>query len=117
MILHKVSKVSCADFYGKFQTVFGAVCVGSVYWTCVTYGAVTLMQVIGHDRGLVLMERTDPLLLLVALPLVPVGLVLGKMIRWEEPVIHEPYLSCLRTNGEVYSKKFMQHMSCSGLFP
>jgi E3 ubiquitin-protein ligase MARCH5 len=35
---------------------------------------------------MILMERADPLLLLVSLPLVPVGLVLGKMIRWEDAV-------------------------------
>jgi len=67
--------------------VAGGVCVGSLYWTCVTYGAVTLMQVTGHDRGLVLMEKADPLLLLVSLPLVPLGLVLGKMVRWQEPLL------------------------------
>ena len=33
------------------------------------------------------MERADPLFLLVSLPLVPVGLVLGKMVRWQDPVI------------------------------
>ena len=33
------------------------------------------------------MERADPLFLLVSLPLVPVALVLGKMIRWDEPVL------------------------------
>ena len=27
--------------------VAGGVCVGSLYWTCVTYGAVTVMQVFG----------------------------------------------------------------------
>lgn len=68
------------------QVVAGAVCVGSLYWTGVTFGAVTVMQAIGHDEGLMLMEKSDPLFLLVSLPLVPVGLVMGKMIRWEEPV-------------------------------
>ncbi len=72
-------------FYAS-QVVAGAVCVGSLYWTGVTFGAVTVMQAIGHDEGLMLMERSDPLFLLVSLPLVPVGLVLGKMVRWEEPV-------------------------------
>jgi len=67
--------------------IAGGVCVGSLYWTCVTYGAITFMQVAGHDRGLSLMEEADPLLLLVSLPLVPVGLVLGKMIRWQDPVL------------------------------
>jgi len=68
--------------------VAGGVCVGSLYWTCVTYGAVTVMQVAGHDKGLSLMETADPLFLLVSLPLVPVGLVLAKMVRWQEPVLH-----------------------------
>eukprot|EP00090_Calanus_glacialis_P034988 TRINITY_DN5962_c0_g1_i1.p1 TRINITY_DN5962_c0_g1~~TRINITY_DN5962_c0_g1_i1.p1 ORF type:complete len:414 (-),score=97.86 TRINITY_DN5962_c0_g1_i1:102-1343(-) len=68
--------------------VAGGVCVGSLYWTCVTYGAVTVMQVTGHDKGLSLMETADPLFLLVSLPLVPVGLVLAKMVRWQEPVLN-----------------------------
>lgn len=67
--------------------IAGGVCVGSLYWTCVTYGAVTVMQVTGHEHGLNLMETADPLLLLVSLPLVPLGLVLAKMIRWQEPVL------------------------------
>ena len=37
-------------------------------------------QVAGHNDGLTLMENSDPLLLLVSLPLVPLGLVLGKMV-------------------------------------
>ena len=67
--------------------VAGGVCVGSLYWTCVTFGAVTLMQTVGPRKGMSVMGKSDPLLLLVSLPLVPVGLVLGKMVRWEEPVL------------------------------
>ena len=100
--------------------IAGGVCVGSLYWTCVTFGAVTLMQTMGQHRCLIVMERAgkfkrnnctqnfqgdsksaqapligsnidlnyfpDPLFLLVSLPLIPVVLVLGKMVRWEEPV-------------------------------
>ncbi len=75
-----------ATFY--VQIIVGAACVGSLYWTCVTFGAVTLMQVVGEKRGLNAIEFTDPLILLVTLPLVPVALVIGKMIRWEEPVYY-----------------------------
>jgi len=67
--------------------ITGGVCVGSLYWICVTFGAVSLMQVMGQQRALIVMERADPLFLLVSLPLVPVVLFLGKMIRWEEPVL------------------------------
>lgn len=44
-------------------------------------------QVVGHDEGLALMENTDQIFLMVALPAIPVCLVLGRMIRWEEQVL------------------------------
>ena len=46
-----------------------------------------LLQVAGHDEGWRLMEAADPLLLLVSLPLIPIGLFLGKMVRWQDPVL------------------------------
>ena len=44
------------------------------------------MQTVGEERGHIILERADPIFLLFALPLVPIGLVLGRMIPWEEPV-------------------------------
>lgn len=61
--------------------------VGSLYWTAVTYGAITVLQVVGYHEGLRIMDSTDPLLLLVALPAIPVTLVLGRMIRWEDVIL------------------------------
>ncbi|KAM3873774.1 E3 ubiquitin-protein ligase MARCHF5 [Diretmus argenteus] len=63
------------------------VVIGTVYWSAVTYGAVTVMQVVGHKKGLYVMERADPLFLLMGLPTIPVVLVLGKMIRWEDYIV------------------------------
>ncbi|XP_029921825.1 E3 ubiquitin-protein ligase MARCHF5 [Myripristis murdjan] len=60
---------------------------GTVYWSAVTYGAVTVMQVVGHKKGLHVMERVDPLFLLLGLPTIPVMLILGKMIRWEDYIV------------------------------
>ena len=37
--------------------IAGGVCVGSLYWTCVTFGAVTVMQTLGQQRGLIFMEK------------------------------------------------------------
>lgn len=45
------------------------------------------LQVVGHKKGLDVMERADPLFLLMGLPTIPVMLVLGKMIRWEDYVL------------------------------
>jgi len=67
--------------------VAGGVMMGGIYWSCVTFGAVTIIQVVGHDEGWQLMEAADPLLLLVSLPLVPIGLYLGRMVKWQDPVI------------------------------
>merc|ERR1719411_1324279 len=68
--------------------ITGGVCVGSIYWTMVTFGAVTVMQTYGHDRSVIVMERADPMVLLVSLPLIPIGLIIGQMIRWEETALH-----------------------------
>jgi E3 ubiquitin-protein ligase MARCH5 len=65
----------------------GGILVGSVYWTAVTYGAVTIMQILGHKEGLTVMEKADPLFLLIGLPTIPIVLILGRMIRWEEAVL------------------------------
>lgn len=67
--------------------IAGGIFIGSVYWTAVTYGAVTVMQVLGHKEGLSVMERADPLFLLIGLPMVPVSLILSKMIRWEDFIL------------------------------
>lgn len=61
--------------------------VGSLYWTAVTYGAITVLQVLGHEEGLEILEGTDHIFLMVALPAIPVCLVLGRMIRWEDCVL------------------------------
>jgi len=45
---------------------------------------VLVVQVLGHKEGLSVMERADPLFLLIGLPMVPVSLILSKMIRWED---------------------------------
>ncbi|CAL8107609.1 unnamed protein product [Orchesella dallaii] len=67
--------------------VAAGIVVGSIYWTAVTYGAISTMQILGHKEGLSLMEQADPLVLLVGLPTIPVMLILGKMIRWEDQVL------------------------------
>ncbi|XP_034482747.1 E3 ubiquitin-protein ligase MARCHF5 [Drosophila innubila] len=61
--------------------------LGSVYWTAVTYGGITILQVFGQQRGMELMERGDPIFLLVGLPFIPVALILTRLIRWEDAVL------------------------------
>ncbi|XP_020798487.1 E3 ubiquitin-protein ligase MARCH5 [Drosophila serrata] len=73
--------------------------VGSLYWTAVTYGAVTFLQIVGHENGMSIMEAGDPLVLLIGLPAIPVGLVLGRLIRWEDAL-----LRLIRNRGTVVRK-------------
>ncbi|TDG50530.1 hypothetical protein AWZ03_003119 [Drosophila navojoa] len=73
--------------------------VGSLYWTAVTYGAVTFLQIVGHENGMSIMEAGDPLILLIGLPAIPVGLVLGRLIRWEDAL-----LRLIRNRGTVMRK-------------
>ncbi|CAH1996636.1 unnamed protein product [Acanthoscelides obtectus] len=63
------------------------VVVGAIYWCGVTFGAITVMQVIGQKEGLAIMEQSDPLVLLIGLPAIPVALCLGKMITWEDALL------------------------------
>ncbi|XP_070539953.1 E3 ubiquitin-protein ligase MARCHF5-like [Ptychodera flava] len=82
-ILDTVDKI----IYKVCPFAAAGIVVGSIYWTAVTYGAVTVMQVLGHKEGLDVMERADPLFLLIGLPTIPVMLILGKMIRWEDYIL------------------------------
>jgi E3 ubiquitin-protein ligase MARCH5 len=63
------------------------VIVGSIYWCAVTYGAVTVLQTLGYEEGFTLMEKTEPIVLLIGLPAIPIGLILGRLIRWEDMVL------------------------------
>ncbi|KAL7641476.1 UNVERIFIED_CONTAM: hypothetical protein RMT77_007347 [Armadillidium vulgare] len=76
-----------AFIYKVCPFVAAGVVVGAIYWTAVTYGAITVMQVVGYQEGMTLMEQADPLVLLVGLPTIPVFLILGKMVRWEDKVL------------------------------
>ncbi|KAH8416786.1 hypothetical protein KR222_004548, partial [Zaprionus bogoriensis] len=61
--------------------------LGSVYWTAVTYGGITVLQVFGQQRGMEMMEKGDPFFLLVGLPFIPVALILSRLIRWEDALL------------------------------
>ncbi|XP_068429716.1 E3 ubiquitin-protein ligase MARCHF5 isoform X2 [Clinocottus analis] len=91
------------------------VVVGTVYWSAVTYGAVTVMQVVGHKKGLMLMERADPLFLLMGLPTIPVLLVLGKMIRWEDAVVRLLQRYCCKGTLPPGSRRYLSRLPADGL--
>ncbi|XP_054468410.1 E3 ubiquitin-protein ligase MARCHF5 [Anoplopoma fimbria] len=90
------------------------VVVGTVYWSAVTYGAVTVMQVVGHKKGLNVMERADPLFLLMGLPTIPVLLVLGKMIRWEDCLVRLLQRYYYKGKLQPASSRFLSRVPADG---
>ncbi|XP_064465847.1 E3 ubiquitin-protein ligase MARCHF5-like [Ornithodoros turicata] len=61
----------------------GILLLASLYWSAITYGALTVLQVLGPRDGLQWLEQGDPLLLLVALPSIPAALLLGRALPWD----------------------------------
>ncbi|XP_053678576.1 E3 ubiquitin-protein ligase MARCHF5 [Anopheles nili] len=61
--------------------------VCSIYWSAITFGAVTVIQTTGLERGLSMMENAEPIVLLLCLPTIPVALIIGRMFRWEDIVL------------------------------
>ncbi len=82
--------------------------IGSVFWTTVTYGAMTVMQVLDQKDAFKVMDQADPLIMLIALPSIPIMLVLCRFIKWEEFLLKYwrkysnklPVLNILLQNGK-----------------
>lgn len=68
-------------------------------------------QVVGHKEGLDVMERADPLFLLIGLPTIPVMLILGKMIRWEDYVLRlwRKYSNKLQILNSIFPGKALNY--------
>ena len=88
------------------------------------YSNVMFTKVLGHKEGLNVMEKADPLFLLIGLPTIPLILILSKMVRWEDYFLrlwrkHSPKLPVLsyllgsgitlEYNIYIYSHTFFIH--------
>ncbi|XP_003745079.1 E3 ubiquitin-protein ligase MARCH5 [Galendromus occidentalis] len=60
-----------------------AVVLGSVYWSALTYGGITILLVSGQNEGVRIIEQADPIFLSVTLPTIPVMLIVIKMVPWD----------------------------------
>lgn len=68
-------------------------------------------QVLGHKEGLGVMEQADPLFLLVGLPTIPVMLILGRMVRWEDYILK----LWRRHSAKIPGLKYLMHSFDKGL--
>lgn len=86
--LNEIVKVFCPYLVAGMAVVI-------LYWTSVTYGAITVLQVMGFDDGIRLLERTQPLALIIGLPSIPVSLILSQFFKWDDMILScigkEPY--------------------------
>ncbi|VVC28105.1 Zinc finger, RING-CH-type,Zinc finger, RING/FYVE/PHD-type [Cinara cedri] len=82
-VLNKMDKT--ANQFCPFLAA--GVVVSTLYWSAASYGAVTVMQVMGEQEAITFMEDTDPYMLLLILPAIPLSLILGKTINWEETLL------------------------------
>lgn len=73
--------------YGSSPFVAVSIVLGSIYLCCCSYGFISIIQVLGHDEGRRLIDEADPLLLIIGLPVIPVGLILAKLIKWEDFIL------------------------------
>ncbi|XP_001945331.2 E3 ubiquitin-protein ligase MARCH5-like [Acyrthosiphon pisum] len=61
--------------------------VSALYWSAASYGAITMMQVMGEREAITMMENTDSYMLLLVLPSIPLSLILGKTVNWEDTLM------------------------------
>ncbi|BES96222.1 e3 ubiquitin-protein ligase [Nesidiocoris tenuis] len=104
--------------------------IGSLYWTAVTYGAITVMQVAGPSEAMQVMDRMEPTVLLTLLPVIPVGLIFLKMVHWEDSLLlflrkasrNVPVLNhilpspVMNESGAVTEMPVSDGMSCTRVF-
>ncbi|XP_022161783.1 E3 ubiquitin-protein ligase MARCH5-like [Myzus persicae] len=58
--------------------------VTALYWSAASYGILTIIQVMGKREAIMMMENTNPCILFLVLPTIPVSLIFGKLMNWGE---------------------------------
>lgn len=79
-------------------------CIKTWHFLTVTYGAITVLQVMGYEDGIRLLERTQPLALIIGLPSIPVTLVLSQFVKWDD-ILSNIILKCIGTFSLPYSNR------------
>ncbi|KAH8238486.1 hypothetical protein KR032_007656, partial [Drosophila birchii] len=88
----KMNKIAtaleCIDYAVRRICPFltAGVFFGCVYWTALTYGAFTVVQIVGQKRGIELIEEWCPYVFII-LPGIPTALIFSRFIRWEDVVL------------------------------
>ncbi|KAB0794541.1 hypothetical protein PPYR_11380 [Photinus pyralis] len=85
-------RVTCPQCQTEYIIVFPNMGLWLLCWilstTLYIKDALSLQLVVGQKEGLAVMEQSDPLVLLIGLPAIPIALIVGKLIRWEDAVLN-----------------------------
>lgn len=60
---------------------------GTVYWCCISYGTVCVLQLMGAEEGQNFIIRSQPIFVFAGLPSIPIVLLTAKLIRWEDVIL------------------------------
>uniref|UniRef100_A0A5S6R0W9 E3 ubiquitin-protein ligase MARCHF5 n=1 Tax=Trichuris muris TaxID=70415 RepID=A0A5S6R0W9_TRIMR len=76
------------SYLGKVcPLILCSIICGSVYWLCVTHGALTIIQIYGHECGICWMKTLEPFVLLGWLAGIPSVLIASQIFPWEEKLV------------------------------
>lgn len=92
------------DIRLAFFLSFEVNCIETLHFVTVTYGAITVLQVMGYEDGIRVLERTQPLALIIGLPSIPVALVLSQFLKWDD-ILSNIILKCIATFSLPYSNR------------
>ena len=74
--VHKAAPIGLATVVGM-----------ALYWNSFSYGLFTTYVMLGKEETAALIERADPIFVVVGLPLLPVSLILANSVPWVEKAI------------------------------
>ena len=63
----------------------------ALYWNSFSYGMFTVYTVLGKEDTQALLEKGDPILIVVGVPIVPLGLIILNAVPWEERLLRLYY--------------------------
>ncbi|XP_030378274.1 E3 ubiquitin-protein ligase MARCH5 [Scaptodrosophila lebanonensis] len=58
----------------------------TIYFSAVTYGALTMLELVGYETGMQILQE-DPTLLMIVLPALPTILLLGRIVSWDDSIL------------------------------
>lgn len=76
----------------------------STYWSSLSFGALTLLQINGVQKGLNILKSSNVFVSAILLPVIPIALVCGRFLHWES-VLQYLIPSCFKFQTKLIDQK------------